>query len=166
MALTARVSSNWRWNYTKTSDLADGKQDLDRSVAIEFATGVGANQANVPFADTRPLAGSASEDLDLTGVLTDVFGATLAQARVKAIRISAPASNPGNIVVGAAASNAWAALLNSTGTITIPPGGYFEAAVPTAAGWAVTAGTGDLLKVANSSGSAASYTIEFLGGAS
>jgi hypothetical protein len=56
------------------------------------------------------------------------------------------ASNPQTF--GAAASNAWATLLNSTGTITLPAGAWFIAATPDATGWAVTAATGDLLKAA------------------
>src|ERR1700754_2115883 len=111
MSLTARVSSTWRGTYTKTSDVADGVQNLDRSVAIEFANGVGANQANVLWADTRTLAASATEDLDLSGVLADVFGATVTQARVKAIRISAAAGNTNNVIVGAASGTQWASLL-------------------------------------------------------
>lgn len=167
MALTARVSSTWRGTYTKTSDIADGVQTLDNSIAIEFANGVGANQANVLWVDTRTLAASATEDLDLTGTLSDVFGASLVNARIKAIRISAAAGNTNSVIVGAASATQWVTLLNAAGTITLPPGGYFEAAVPTAAGWAVTAGTGDLLKIANSAGSTSvTYTIEIIGGAS
>jgi hypothetical protein len=166
MAFEGRVVSTWRGEYTKTSDVADGAQTLDRSLSVQYDNGVGANQANVFFADTRTLAASATEDLDLTGSLSDVFAASLVNARIKAIRISAASGNTNNVIVGAASATQWVTLLNAAGTVTLPPGAYFEAAVPTAAGWAVTAGTGDLLKVANSAGSTSvTYTIELIGGA-
>lgn len=167
MALEARVSSRWTGTYTKTSDVAGAEQEFDVTHSVSFADGVGANQANVFFADTRTLTASSTEDLDLTGSLSDVFGASLVNARIKAIRISAAAGNTNNVIVGAASGTQWASLLNAAGTLTLPPGAYFEAAVPTAAGWAVTGGSADLLKVANSAGSTSvTYTIELIGGAS
>lgn len=166
MAFTGRVISTWRGDYTKSADVGSVAQEFDRSVSIDYANGVGANQGNVFFADTRTLAASATEDLDLSGVLADVFGATVTQARVKAIRISAAAANTNNVIVGAASGTQWASLLNAAGTITLHPGAYFEAATPTAAGWAVTGGSADLLKIANSGGTTGvDYTIELIGGA-
>lgn len=166
MAFSGRVVSTWRGTYSKTSDVADGTQAVDHSLSVQYDNGVGANQANVFFPDTRTLAASASEDLDLTGSLSDVFGASLVNARIKAIRISAAAGNTNNVIVGAASGTQWASLLNAAGTITLHPGAYFEAATPTAAGWTVTAGSADLLKIANSGGSTSvTYTIELIGGA-
>lgn len=167
MAFSGRVVSTWRGEYTKTSDVASGEQNVDSSLSVTYANGVGANQANVFFADTRTLAASATEDLDLTGSLSDVFAASLVNARIKAIRISAASGNTNNVIVGAASATQWSTLLNAAGTVTLHPGAYFEAATPTAAGWTVTAGTGDLLKIANSGGSTSvTYTIELIGGAS
>jgi hypothetical protein len=167
MSLTAVIASTLRATYTKTSDIAGGVQQIDETLSASFDNGVGANQANVLFADTRTLGASATEDLDLTGSLSDVFGASLVNARIKGIRISAAPGNTNNVVVGAAGSNPWATLLNATGTLTLPPGAVITAWVPTAAGWAVTAATGDLLKFANSAGgTGVTYTIEVIGGAS
>lgn len=167
MALTARITSRITALFTKTSDVASGSQAPDDTISIEYADGVGANQANTLFADTRTLTASATEDLDLTGALTDVFGATVTNARIKGIRVRAAAGNTNNVIVGAASGTQWATLLNAAGTITLPPGAFFSAFTPTAAGWAVTAGTGDLLKIANSGGSTSvTYTIELIGAAS
>lgn len=167
MAFEGRVVSTWRGTYSKTSDVASAEQEIDSSLSVTYANGVGANQANVFFADTRTLAASATEDLDLTGSLSDVFAASLVNARIKGIRISAASGNTNNVIVGAASATQWSTLLNAAGTVTLHPGAYFEAATPTAAGWTVTAGTGDLLKIANSGGSTSvTYTIELIGGAS
>jgi len=166
MSLTARIASTLRATYTKTSDVASPTQTVDETFSIDYANGVAANQANVLFADTRTLAPSATEDLDLTGSLSDALGTSLVNARIKCIRISAAAGNTNNVIVGAASATQWTTLLNATGTITLHPGAFFTAATPTAAGWTVTAATGDLLKIANSgAGTSVTYTIELIGGA-
>lgn len=166
MALTGRVSGTVRATYTKTSDLATPEQDFDLTAFVEFASGVGAGQANVLFADTRTLTASSTEDLDLTGSLTDAFGASLVNARIKTIFLRAAAANTNNVIFGAASATQWVTFLNSTGTITLHPGEWVMAASPLAAGWAVTAATGDLFKVANSSsGTSVTYDIVLIGGA-
>lgn len=155
MALTSRLHMAVSGSFTSALDLTTPTSTVDWARDIALATGTAAGQADMIFTDERTLAASATEDLDLAGVLTGPFGATLTFARIKGLAISASASNTNNVVIGAAASNAWATLLNSTGTVTLRPGGNFmvSAGVADATGWAVTAGTGDLLKIANSAGS-------------
>ena len=118
-------------------------------------------------AATRTLAASATEDLDLNGTaLQDVLGVNVGLARIKAIKIAAAAGNTNNVLVGAASANQWATLLNSTGVMTFRPGQVMQVAAGAAdaTGWTVTAGTGDLLKVANSGGgSSVTYTITIWG---
>ena len=132
-----------------------------RSPSITFTDGAGASAANKLYAATRTLSGS-SEDLDLAGVLADLFGGTLTLVRIKGLYIK----NTGNanIVVGGDATNPWATLLNSTGTLTLPPGAFILVGTPDATGWTVTAGTGDILQVAGTSGQ--SYEIAILGASS
>ncbi|CAM5376651.1 hypothetical protein SCALM49S_02945 [Streptomyces californicus] len=70
------------------------------------------------------------------------------------------------MVVGAASSNPWATLLGATHTLTVRPGGFVAVGtgVADAIGYAVTASTGDLLKIANSgAGSAVTYDIHIIG---
>jgi hypothetical protein len=137
---------------------------LNRSVSL--ANGTGAGKADKVYQARRTLAASATEDLDLAGVLTDALGAALTFVRVKGLFISAAAANTNNVVVGAAVSNAWATLLNATGTLTVRPGATVGAmaGAADAVGYAVTAGTGDLLKVANSAGgTSVTYDIFIVG---
>lgn len=149
---------------TKALDLAVARMPLDIDISMPLGSGTGAGQADLVFADTRTLAASATEDLDLAGVLTDAFGATLTFARIKGIIVKAASGNTNNIVVGGAASNAWSTLLGATGTATVRPGGYFAAGASDATAYAVTAGTGDLLKIANSgSGTPVTYDIFLIG---
>ncbi|MFF2522433.1 hypothetical protein [Streptomyces liangshanensis] len=147
-------------------DLSTARAPLSVSRAVLYGSGTGAGLADKLFSDHRTLAASATEDLDLAGVLLDALGTAITFARVKGLLISAAATNTNNVVVGAASSNPWATFLNSTGTVTLRPGatlGLFAgAADPTT--YAVTAGTGDLLKVANSgAGTPVSYDIVIIG---
>lgn len=112
--------------------------------------GASANQINRLWHDRRTLS-STSENLDLAGGVTDVLGNTVTFDAVKLLYISADASNADDLVIGAAASNAWATLFNAAGTMTIPAGGQALIIVP-GTGWTVTAGTGDILKVNHASG--------------
>ncbi|MFG2277519.1 hypothetical protein ACGFNQ_02375 [Streptomyces asoensis] len=138
---------------------------LSRSVTLANGTGVG--KADKVYQARRTLAASATEDLDLAGVLADALGSTVTFVRVKGLFISAAAANANNVVVGAASSNAWAALLNATGTLTVRPGATVGAMAGVAdAGYAVTAGTGDLLKIANSAGGTSVQYDIFIVGAS
>jgi hypothetical protein len=166
MALSTTVRASISARQTSALDLGSAAASISAADEVSYADGAGAGQANRAWQDTRTLAASATEDLDLAGTLTDAFGATVTFARVKAIRIKAAPDNTNNVVVGAASSNAWASLLNATGTLTLRPGAFVELAVSEAdaTGYAVTAGTGDLLKVANSgAGSSVSYDIVIIG---
>ena len=127
--------------------------------------GVGANQAKEMFTDIRTLAASATEDLDLAGGLHDVFGNAILFTKIKALIVVADAGNVNDVLVGGAAANQfatpWGAATHSN---KVKPGGMLCFVAPDANGYAVTAGTGDLLKVANSAGgTAVSYTIILVG---
>lgn len=167
MALETVISLGVLAKQTKTADLGAIPNDtLDFSKRVQLRTGTAAGQADRLFYDERTLAASANEDLDLAGVLVDNFGATFTLLRVKALVVTASASNVNNVVVGAAASNAWAALLGATGTITVRPDTTVAvfAGGADGTGYAVTGGTGDLLRFTNSAGgSSVTYQVIVIG---
>jgi hypothetical protein len=167
VALDTNISLALRATLTGAAGQAQPQQPLNLSRLLVLSSGVAAGQADRLWAPpTRTLIASANEDLDLAGVLTDAFGATLTIARVKALYIAAAAGNTNNVVVGAAAANPWAALLSATGTVTLRPGAFVLVGTSTvdATGYAVTAGTGDLLRVTNSAGvTSVSYDIAVIG---
>ncbi|MFH9403261.1 hypothetical protein ACH4JS_26450 [Streptomyces sp. NPDC017638] len=148
-----------------TLDLGTGRapQSLSRSVSLSSGTGPG--QADRVWSDRRTLAASANEDLDLAGVLLDAFGATVTFARIKGLVIAAAKDNANSVIIGGAASNPWPALLGTTGTVTLRPGAFLAVgAGPADAGYAVTASTGDLLRVANGgSGTPVTYDVLLIG---
>lgn len=165
--LDARLLLNMAINYTNALDLQTPSAPLAINRQFNFLDGVGANQANRVWSDTRTIAASGTDSLDLAGTLTDAFGATFTLARVKALMIAASPNNANNVVVGAG-SNAWSTWLGGTNpTVTVRPGGMLLVVAPDATGYAVTAGTGDILQVANSAGgTSVTYDVIVMGGAS
>lgn len=153
---------------TSSLDFSTPSAPMTRTYQQLLTEGVGLNQVNRLWHDQRTLAASANEDLDLAGVLTDPFGGTITNARIKGIVIKAAATNTNNVIVGGAATNAFINWVGAaTHTLTVRPDGVFALFAPDAGGYAVTAGTGDLLRVANSgAGSSITYDIVLLGAAS
>ena len=167
MATTISGSSSLKinTNYQSAGDLATAKDPLSITKTFTFTNGEGANKAEAVFHDTRTLASSATEDLDLAGSLTDAFGNTLTFTKVKEIYISAATGNTNNVEVGGAASNQFLGIYKDATDISVlRPGAWLAWCVPDATGMTVTAGTADLLKVANSAaGSSVSYDIVVIG---
>lgn len=150
---------------TNALDLSTPTDALSKDYSINLGDGNGANQANQVFHDSRTLAASASEELDLAGGLTNGLGATVTFTKIKALLIRASSGNTNDVLVGGAAANGFIAPFgDATDVIKVKPGGTLFLAAPDAAGYAVTAATGDLLKVANSAaGSGVTYEIVLIG---
>lgn len=168
MPLTGNITLSVSAKQTATLDLGAAVADLLLSQAVVFANGTGAAQADKAWSDRRQLAASGSEDLDLNGgsALLDPYGAAVSFVKIRWLGIKALASNTNNLVVGAAAANAWANLLNSTGTLTLRPGEaiFVACGAADATGHTVTPGTGDQLKIANAGGgTAVDYDILVIG---
>ena len=139
---------------------------VDENPITKFTDGEAANQAEVMFRDTRTLTASSTEDLDLSGTgLQDAFGIDIAFTSVKVMVVEAAAGNTNNVLVGGASATQWFTWCNAaTDVITVEPGGTFLVMTPSAAGFAVGAGTTDLLKIANSgAGTSVDYTITLVG---
>jgi len=160
---TLSIQSSVRFD--SGSDVSTLVDILSAPYSATYADGTGANQANRIFRDRRTLAASTSEELDLAGGITDPYGTAITMARVKAIIIVSAAANGDVINVGGAAANAFASWVgDATDKIVLRPGACFALAATEATGYAVTAGTGDLLKIENAdSGDSATYDIIIIG---
>lgn len=166
MPLTSKVAVALNGLLTSTPDLAKAQSTISVERSVSLLNGTLAGQADRVWKDTGTIAASGTTDIDLAGTLTDDFGATVTFARVKGLIISAAAANTNNVVVGAAATNAWTALLGATHTIQIRPGASICLLAGSAdlTGYAVVAGTGDTLRLANSgAGTLVTYDIAVLG---
>jgi hypothetical protein len=151
--------------YRGANDIAPPEQSIAYNGRVALATGTLVNQADLAFSDTRTLAASATESLDLAGGLTDAFGNVLTFVEVVAILIAASATNTNDVIVGGAATNAFIGpFADATDKLVIKPGGMVLLAAPTNPAYAVVASTGDLLKVANSAaGTGVTYDILIIG---
>jgi hypothetical protein len=142
----------------------DGRDAIDRipdSPDVVLGSGTGYGKADIAFMDTRTLAASSSENLDLNGVLTDAFGQVVAAVKVKAIEIENPEASLSTLTLGGAASNTFnGPFSGATYTMDLKPGD--KAVFVSRTGWTVTAATGDLLKVANGAGGSVNYNIKII----
>jgi hypothetical protein len=149
-AISLRVIAKLVGVMTNAIDLSTPDDPLSLDFSETFGNGTGANQGNMWWHDQRSLAGSASENIDLAGSLTSVFGTTITFTSIKVIYVKASASN--NVNVSRGSSNGFVYFLAASDGISLPPGAWHLAVNPNANGWAVTAGTGDILTITNSAG--------------
>ena len=99
-------------------------------------------------------------------MLADDLGQAQNFAKIKVIMIKASSANTNDLVVGNAASNGFIGPFGAaTHTVAVKPGGtLLMECSGTLAGWPVTAGTADILKLANGgAGSAVVFDIAILG---
>lgn len=158
-----RVSAKITGSVSVAADLGNPKKALNVNAILDLVTGTAAGEADLVFADTRTITASSSESLDLAGGLTDAFGASITFAEIVAIVVKPAAGNTNNVLVGGAASNAFATPFgDATDVVKVGPGGVLM--LVNDAGYAVTDATGDLLKIANGgSGSSVTYDIVLVG---
>lgn len=162
--VTATITTSFVASLAGTNDIGTPRFAVREEFINSFTAGTATTgQANIMFADTRTLAASATENLDLSGALVDAFGATIVAAEIVAVYVTALAANTNDVVVGGAASNAFNGPLGgTTPTQSVKPGEYLL--WTSKAGFTVTAGTGDILKVTNSSsGTPVTYDIIIIG---
>lgn len=168
MAVTATLRMSADFSQTGGNDYADRLKDVI-SKTLSLADGTSANQADLMFVDQRAVATASNDDIDLAGTLTDAFGVVITFAELVAIMvINAPisgAANTTDLTIGAGSNPFLGFLGGTTPTIgPIKPGGSFMLFAGDAAGiGTVTAGTADILRIANSSGATATYQIILIG---
>lgn len=170
MPLNAQLAVTVSSLLTAVQDLGESKNSASRNYAYSLADGAGAGQANRIFHDQRTLAASATEDLDLAGVLIDPLGATLTFARIKGIIVAAATGNTNEVVVGGAAATQFVSPFGSaTDKVKVRPGGVLAlfAGQADAVGYVTAAGSTDLLRIGNGgAGTAVTYDIILIGAAS
>lgn len=164
MSLTAKLRLLIDGIQSAGRDLGTTSAPFSTSRTLSFADGSGAGQASKAWSDTRTLAASATEDLDLAGVLVDaISGAAITFATIKAIVILAAAGNTNDVNVQRAAANGVPLFLAASDGLPVKPGGAIAWGCP-GAGVAVTAATADLLTITNSgAGTPVTYDIVIIG---
>ena len=163
MALATRFDLRVTSNLTQALDLLTATAPLVYGTQIDMATGTGLGLADMQWSDTRTLAPSATEDLDLAGSLTGPLGTVLTFARVKAVLVKAALANANNVVVSRAAAGI-PLFTAASDSLPVKPGGLFLWVAPDATGVVVTPTTADSITVTNSAGgTSVTYDVIVIG---
>lgn len=120
---------------------------LPKSYQNVYTNGTGNNQANRFYGDQITINAASTVSVDFAGGLANPLNGNESISTVKELILSAPATNPGVVKVGGNA-NAFDSFLEAGGVLLLPPGGKIVLSAPLA-GFAVTAGTGDILDFEN-----------------
>jgi hypothetical protein len=146
----------------RSLDLSTPQDQLLLNFLETLSNGTTSGKASQMWHDTRTLAASANEDLDFAASLANAFGVTLTFATIKCIVVRAKSTNTNNVQVTRPANGVPLFMASGDG-ISLGPGEWFAFFSPTT-GKTVTAGTGDLLNIANSAGSTGvDYDIVVIG---
>ena len=160
MALSVIFTGQFVIEETVSEDLSTPRDRFVYEFGDTLATGTGLDQADKLFHDTRPLAGT-SEDFDLAAGHTSKFGVTITFVKIKMLFIKNRSTVAGEtLAVGGAAGNQFINWVgDATDIINIQPNGFLHVWAPSLAGFAVTANTGDLLKIDSG---AASFSFDII----
>lgn len=168
--LSALIDAKASWNFLNQDDVLSTPEDTDRyQYKRSFTQGTGDNQIDEMFKDQRDLTTGANDDLDLAGGITNQFGQTVTFTKIKSIFISnlgklvatVPTPTSGeDLDVGNGGGNSFNDLFNGVdaSVFTVLSGGILLATGPIE-GWDVTAGTADILRIANPGANTIRYNI-------
>jgi hypothetical protein len=164
MSLTSQITAQLAATVAQTVGLVSATLAVKGESVVQLESGTASGKADLVYHAQRTITASSSETLDFAGSLTDSFGATLTFVKVKAIFIKASSGNTNDVVVGNTAATQFTGPLGgATHTIAVAPNGVLLVSAPNA-GWAVGAGSTDMLKIANSAGgSSVTYDIVVIG---
>jgi hypothetical protein len=168
MAVTAQLDVNLTASQSGANAFGGPYWNAAMSLSQAFQDGTAANKFDRLYMAQRTVATGANDDIDLNGVLTDVFGTTIAAVELVGIMIinkqKDGTANTTNLTIGAG-SNPFVGFLGGTTPTLGPvrPGGVFLLMNPDASGLGtITAGTADILRIANSAGASNTYQIALL----
>jgi hypothetical protein len=131
----------------------------DNNLSWSWSNGSGDGQVNEWWTDSRTLSGSASEDIDLSGSLTGHHGDTVGFTNIKFLFIY-NTSEDDQISVAPSPSNGWNAW--GTGTFNIDTESPFYIVSKTA-GYTVTPGSADSIRITNLGAESVTYHIAVVG---
>lgn len=166
MGINANISLKFAARQTGANDFGGPDFSPVMEALYQFTNGTIADQADILYVDERAFAISTADPIDLYGVLTTAFGATINAAEIVAVCIintsKAGVRNTVTLSVGAGTAP-WFGMFGATGdVIKVPPGGAVFAVAPDASGYgAITATTADTLTVTPGA-AAGSYQIAIL----
>jgi hypothetical protein len=162
-----QIGTTWTYSNGQSVGAATSQSQLNLNLAT--TSGTSANNADLLYVTSGSITASGSLNIDLAGSVLDFYGNTLTFARVKqfVILLQAATGQATSVLVGNG-SNAFVNWCGAnTHTVRIragTAGGGFALGTNDSTGYAVTANTGDILKILNEDATnAAAYQISISG---
>lgn len=142
------------WDYKETTSFGiDNVNNGGFLYSKTFANGGGADQADKVYVETFTLAASGTANKDLAGSLQDTFRNTITFNTVKILYVELQTSpTASSILVGNSGVNAFLFGTVAADKVRVYNGGVLFLCNRNAAGYTVTAGTGDILTFTNEDG--------------
>lgn len=169
-SLTASLSVGFNWNYTETTDLAAATASQGLTITDSLTSGITLDKADRMFADTRSVAASSNDDIDLSGSLTDPLGQTVTFGKIKGLLLKNKSTTAGDVLQvsgnGAAGFTTWLKdnAANSADGVRVGPDGCLMLWNPSLAAYSVTATTADILRITELGGAnTVSYDLVLIG---
>lgn len=150
---------------TNTDQVRSGYGDFP-PLSTSFTDGTGAQQANKWHRSKRTIGAGANDDIDLYGSLIDPRGNTLNFSRIVAVIIAIidPDGTKSLRVGPNGVSNAWQGPFGGVGSgACLTTKKVLPLIDISAAGWPVTSGTGDILRVTNPGAGSLDYAFFVMG---
>lgn len=164
MTLNTRVDLSIGATLQSALDLSsEGRVALAVAKSIVMSDGALSGQAQQLWFDTRTLLASTADNLDLNLSLTNGLGQQVNFNRVKGLFVYSHPANTNVIAVGGGTNPFVNWVADASDIVNVRPGGFMCLVAPDLTAYAVTAGTGDILKVANGAGSSVTYDIVIWG---
>jgi hypothetical protein len=148
------------------ADSFSSGSSLFPAMSYSFANGSAAGQASKYHRSVNTIAANATQSFDLAGSLVDPYGATLTFSTIRAVVVSivSPDGIKSLNVGPQGVSNAWQGPFGGVSSTSYLNTKTFVSFVDSLnLGWTVTAGTGDILPIMNSSAVSVQYVIWVLG---
>lgn len=148
---------------TVVANVGTTKLSAGKTISDSLANGTGLDQADQFYMVSGTVAAGTPVDIDLAGSLSNAFGSTVTFARLKGIVIQNKTTTAGAILqVGAGSNPITSPWLASGDGVNVGPDGVFMLWNPSAAGYAVTATSADILRLTSASGTI-SYELYLIG---
>ena len=163
MTISLEVLARVRGTASKSTDAGTVSLPINESCALSLANGTGADQANLHYIDGFSIASGGNTTYDVAGSLSDDLGQSAVFSAIKAIMVIADDTNTTDLTIGNGTNGFDGPFDDATATVTLKPGACMLITNPSAAGWAITGGSNDVIKIANGSGATATGTLVVIG---
>ena len=166
MAL-ASLNAQLTGSITMTNTATVGGSTVSAAPSHNFSDslslGTGLDQGDLVYsAKAVAISGSATNALDVSGSLSDVYGTTITAVKMKMFYLKNLSTTAGDTLTIGGDANGMLLMDAAADTITIQPNGFILLWQPSLAGMAVTAATGDIIDILENAGNANTYDVAFI----